>query len=338
MSEKSAVETGRGAVAVDDTEGVPFYEYVLLACGGELRARKIEIIQVNMGLRCNQACTHCHASASPKRTESMGPKIMRQVIDAAVRTRCRLVEITGGAPELHAKFRWFISELHDNAISIRLRTNLTALLEEGLEDLPELLRDLGAQLVASLPSHLEEHVTAQRGKGVYEKSIEAIKKLNALGYGIERDLPLDLVYNPDGPLLPPEQGGLEEAYRRELSDRFGIGFTRLLTVANMPIGRFLEKLKQDGRVEEYMGLLRESFNPATVDRVMCRNQITVKWDGTVYDCDFNLALDVPVVGRNKIENLDHAAVVGRAIKTGDHCFGCTAGTGSFCGGALAYLL
>jgi radical SAM/Cys-rich protein len=334
VAENSAAVNGRGTVAVTDNEGVPFYEYVLLASGGELRGRKVEIMQVNIGLKCNQACKHCHVDASPTRTECMEPKVMQDVIDAAVRTKCRLVEITGGAPELHTKFRWFITELHRQGVPVRLRTNLTVLLEKGLEDLPELFRDLGVQLIASLPCYLEEGVNAQRGQGVYEKSIDVIKKLNALGYGIEPHLSLDLVYNPGGPFLPPDQGSLEEDYRRELHKRFGISFTHLLTITNMPIGRFFEQLQETGEAEKYMTLLRDSFNPATVDKVMCRNQITINWDGAIYDCDFNLALDLPVVGQNHIENLDHAAVVGRAIKTGNHCFGCTAGAGSSCGGAL----
>jgi radical SAM/Cys-rich protein len=334
VAENSAAVNGSGTVAVTDNEGVPFYEYVLLASGGELRGRKVEIMQVNIGLKCNQACKHCHVDASPTRTECMEPKVMQDVIDAAVRTKCRLVEITGGAPELHTKFRWFITELHRQGVPVRLRTNLTVLLEKGLEDLPELFRDLGVQLIASLPCYLEEGVNAQRGQGVYEKSIDVIKKLNALGYGIEPHLSLDLVYNPGGPFLPPDQGSLEEDYRRELHKRFGISFTHLLTITNMPIGRFFEQLQETGEAEKYMTLLRDSFNPATVDKVMCRNQITINWDGAIYDCDFNLALDLPVVGQNHIENLDHAAVVGRAIKTGNHCFGCTAGAGSSCGGAL----
>ena len=334
MSENPGVGSGKDAVAVDETEGVPFFEYVLLASGGELRARKVEAMQVNIGLKCNQACTHCHVDASPTRTECMSPKVMQDVIDAAIRTRCTLVEITGGAPELHTKFRWFISELHNKGMPTRLRTNLTAMLEKGLEDLPEMLRDLGVQIVASLPYYIEEAVAEQRGKGVFRKSIKVIKRLNSLGYGTEPELRLDLVYNPVGPTLPPDQQQLEEEYRRELHERYGTRFSRLLTMTNMPIGRFIDQLKEDGKVEEYMALLRESFNPATVDKVMCRNQITINWDGAVYDCDFNLALDVPVVGQNQVENLDHAAVVGRAIRTGSHCFGCTAGGGSSCGGQL----
>jgi len=334
VSEKSAEGNGRGAATATETDDVPFYEYVLLASSGELRGRKVEMMQVNIGLKCNQTCKHCHVDASPKRMECMNPKVMQDVIDAAVRTRCRLVEITGGAPELHTQFRWFITELHAQGIPVRVRTNLTVLLEKGLEDLPELLRDLGVQLIASLPGYLEEGVSAQRGRGVYEKSIEVIKKLNSLGYGIEPDLTLDLVYNPGGPVLPPDQGELELEYRRELETRHGIKFSHLLTMTNMPIGRFYEQLQENGEAENYMTLLRDSFNPATVDKVMCRNQLTINWDGAVYDCDFNLALDMPVVGQNQVENLDHAAVVGRAIRTGGHCFGCTAGAGSSCGGAL----
>ena len=334
MSEKSLVETGKGAAAVEVTGGVPFHEYVLLASGGELRGRKIEAIQVNIGLKCNQACVHCHLEASPTRTECMDPQVMQEVIDAAERTRCTLVEITGGAPELHTKFRWFVSTLRKKNITVRVRTNLTALLEKGQEDLPEFLRDFGVELIASLPCYLEENVRIQRGKGVFEKSIKVIKQLNSIGYGINPELPLDLVYNPGGAYLPPEQSTLEEDYHRELDERFGIQFTNLLTITNMPIGRFFESLQADGHAEDYMTLLRESFNPATVDQVMCRNQISINWDGRIFDCDFNLALDLPVVGRNRIENLDQASVVGRAIKTGDHCFGCTAGAGSSCGGAL----
>lgn len=306
----------------------------LSACGGELTAREIETIQVNIGLECNQACLHCHLEASPARTECMDPQVMGAVIDAAERLQCGLVDITGGAPEMHPNFRWFITSLHERGISVQVRTNLTALLEEGLQDIPELYRDFGVQLVASLPCCLEENVRAQRGKGAYEKSIQVIKQLNSLGYGIEPELPLGLVYNPGGPSLPPEQRGLEEDYRRELNERFGISFTHLLTITNMPIGRFFDSLRADGKDEEYMTLLRESFNPATVDQVMCRSLISVNWDGRVYDCDFNLALDLPAVANARVEDLERDAIAGRPIVTGDHCFGCTAGAGSSCGGSL----
>jgi radical SAM/Cys-rich protein len=334
MSEKREAQNGKGGVAVNADGGVPFYEYVLLASGGELRGRKIETMQVNIGLKCNQACVHCHVEASPTRTECMGPEVMQEVIDAVERTRCTLVEITGGAPELHTKFRWFVSTLHKKNITVRVRTNLTVMLGKGQEDLPEFLKDNGVELIASLPCYLEENVRIQRGRGVFEKSIKVIQQLNSLGYGIEPELPLSLVYNPSGAYLPPNQATLEEDYHRELDERYGIKFTNLLTITNMPIGRFFERLQADEQAEEYMTLLRESFNPATVDQVMCRNQISINWDGKIFDCDFNLALDMPVVGRNRIEKLDQASVVGRAIKTGNHCFGCTAGAGSSCSGAL----
>jgi radical SAM/Cys-rich protein len=334
VAEESGVRNGRGAVVVDEKGDIPFYESFLSACGGELAAWEIETIQVNVGLRCNQACLHCHVESSPTRTECMEPAVMQQVVDAAERVGCRLVDITGGAPELHTDFRWFITSLRARGIGVQVRTNLTVLLEEGLRDIPELYRELGVHLVASLPCYLEEHVRAQRGKGTYEKSVQVIKELNSLGYGIEEELPLDLVYNPGGPSLPPEQSGLEADYRRELCERFGIHFTRLLTITNMPIGRFFDRLATEGKDEEYMNLLRESFNPATVDEVMCRRLISVRWDGRIYDCDFNLALDLPAIGLGHIGDLERDSVAGRRIVTGDHCYGCTAGAGSSCGGSL----
>ena len=334
MAKEYAGKNGRGAVVVGEEGDVPFYEDFLSFCGGDLSAREIETIQVNIGLKCNQACLHCHVEASPKRTECMDPSVMGEVIKAAERVGCRLVDITGGAPELHTDFRWFITSLHEKDIAVQVRTNLTALLEDGLQDLPELYRDLGVHLVASLPCYLEENVRAQRGRGTYEKSIQVIKKLNSLGYGIESELPLDLVYNPGGPSLPPEQQALEEDYRRELFHRFGIHFTRLLTITNMPIGRFFDGLRADGKDEEYMTLLRESFNPTTVDHVMCRSLISVRWDGRIFDCDFNLALDLPAIGLGGIEEVDRDTMNDRPIVTGDHCFGYTAGAGSSCGGSL----
>lgn len=334
MAKESAVESGQCIRVAGQEGGLPLHEDFLSACGGELAAREIETLQVNVGLRCNQACLHCHVEASPVRSECMEPEVMQQVIDAAQRMECRLVDITGGAPEMNTDFRWFITSLHEGGLAIQVRTNQTVLLEEGYEDIPELYRQLGVRLVASLPCYLEGNVRAQRGNGTFEKSIQVIQKLNSLGYGIEEGLPLDLVYNPRGPSLPPEQAGLEADYRRELLERFGIHFTNLLTITNMPIGRFFDGLAARGKVEEYMKLLREAFNPATVEQVMCRSQINVRWDGQIYDCDFNLALGLPAIGLGSIGDLDPAAVVRRPIVTGNHCFGCTAGAGSSCGGSL----
>ena len=334
VAKESAVRNGRDTQGRSRRGDLPFKKSFLSACGGELVAGEIETLQVNVGLRCNQACLHCHVGASPTRSECMPPEVMQQVIDAARRLECRFVDVTGGAPEMHSDFRWFITTLHDRGIAVQVRTNLTVLLEEDYQDIPKLYRQLGVRLVASLPSYLEKNVRAQRGSGTFKKSIQVIKMLNSLGYGVEDGLPLDLVYNPVGPSLPPEQADLEADYRRELQERFGIRFTNLLTITNMPIGRFFDRLAASGKAGEYMNLLRKSFNPATVDEVMCRSQINVGWDGRTYDCDFNLSLGLPATGLGRIGDLDPDAVVGRPIVTGNHCFGCTAGAGSSCGGSL----
>jgi radical SAM/Cys-rich protein len=247
-----------------------------------------------------------------------------------------LIDLTGGAPELNPSFRQFVSALRKENLQVQVRTNLTVLLEPGMEDLPEFLRNHQIHLVASLPCYLEENVRAQRGEGVYGKSIEAIRRLNALGYGIKTHLPLSLVYNPGGPFLPPPQSALEKDYRRELGQRFGITFTHLLTITNMPLGRFHSELSLQKQEENYLQLLRKSFNLQTVEGLMCRYQISVGWDGTLYDCDFNLALKLPVDhgAPDHIQRFNPAELLTRRIVTGEHCFGCTAGYGSSCSGAL----
>lgn len=247
-----------------------------------------------------------------------------------------MVDLTGGAPEMNLHFRKFVQALRQEGHRVQVRTNLTVLLEAGLEDLAEFLREHQVQLVASLPCYLEENVQAQRGVGVYEKSIAAIKRLNALGYGFESGLALNLVYNPGGPFLPPPQKVLEEDYRRELGTRFGISFTRLLTITNMPLGRFRAELNRQNQEQDYLRLLRKSFNPHTVGGLMCRQQISIGWDGTLYDCDFNLALGLPVNhgAPDHIQSFSPPDLRMRRIVTGEHCFACTAGAGSSCGGAL----
>jgi len=296
----------------------------------------IDTLQVNMGLRCNQQCIHCHLEASPRRREMMEWPTMQMVLQAARSAGCQLVDLTGGAPELNLYFRRFVTALRQEGHPVQVRTNLSVLLEAGMEEMPEFFRDHQIQLVASLPCYLEENVCAQRGKGVYEKSITAIKRLNALGYGSKTNLPLNLVYNPGGPFLPPPQSALEEDYRRELSARFGIAFTRLLTITNMPLGRFRTGLGRQNQEGDYLQLLQKSFNPQTVAGLMCRHQISVGWDGTLYDCDFNLALGLPVNhgAPDHIQSFRPADLMKRRIVTGAHCFGCTAGSGSSCGGAL----
>ncbi len=261
---------------------------------------------------------------------------MQLVVEASKRVHCKLIDLTGGAPELNPHFRRFVKALCQEGHRVQVRTNLTVLSEPGMEELPEFFRKHQIQLVASMPCYLEENVCAQRGKGVYERSIAAIKRLNALGYGSNPELTLNLVYNPGGPFLPPPQLVLEEDYRRELGQRFGITFTRLLTITNMPLGRFRTELIRKKEEENYLRLLRESFNPQTVTELMCRHQLNVGWDGTLYDCDFNLALGLSVNhgAPDHIQSFRLEDLWKRRIVTGEHCFACTAGFGSSCGGAL----
>ncbi len=301
-----------------------------------LRSVNIETLQVNLGLLCNQRCTHCHLEASPERDEIMEWPVMELILEAAKSAGCQRVDLTGGAPELNPHFRPFVAALRREGREVKVRTNLTVLSEPGMEALPQFFGDHQVHLVASLPCYLEENVCAQRGKGAYERSIDAIKRLNGLGYGSHPELPLSLVYNPGGPFLPPSQSALEEDYRRELGQRFGITFTHLLTLTNMPLGRFRRELT--GRKEEgkYLQLLRDSFNPQTVAGLMCRYQLSVGWDGRLYDCDFNLALGLPVNhgAPDHIRSFKPKELRTRRVVTGEHCFACTAGAGSSCGGAL----
>jgi radical SAM/Cys-rich protein len=262
--------------------------------------------------------------------------IMELVLKAAESSRCRLVDLTGGAPELNPHFRPFVRALREKNHHVQVRTNLTVLLEPGMEDMVEFFREHCVQLVASLPCYTEENVTFQRGAGIYEKSIEAIRRLNSLGYGTESSLALNLVYNPGGPFLPPPQVALEEDYRRELYDRFGLAFTNLLTITNMALGRFRNELVRQDQAEVYGRLLRKSFNQKTLPGLMCRRQISVGWDGTLYDCDFNLALGLQVNhgAPDNIHSFDPFCLWKRRIVTGEHCFACTAGAGSSCGGSI----
>ena len=254
----------------------------------------IETVQVNVGLQCNQSCTHCHLECSPARDEVMDWDTMSTVKAAALRAGVSLVDITGGAPELNPHLRKFIADLQTSGLTVQVRTNLTVLLEESQEGMIEFFRDHAVRLVASMPCYLEQNVTVQRGPEAYQRSIEAIRRLNEAGYGNEDGMQLNLVYNPAGPFLPPDQAELERDYRRELQSRFGINFSHLLTITNMPLGRFRRQLQAEGREEEYIKLLENAFNPATLPGLMCRHQVSVGWDGTLYDCDFNLALRCPV--------------------------------------------
>ena len=304
--------------------------------GRDLYSAAVQTVQVNVGLRCNLQCRHCHLSAGPDRREVMAWSTMESIFRLlAALPGCR-VDITGGAPELNPHFIRFVAGLRAAGHPAQVRTNLSVFFEPGMEELPEFFHEQDVQLVASLPCYLDGNVRAQRGEGVYEKSIAAIRRLNRLGYGIDAERALNLVYNPGGPFLPPDQTALEEAYRRELRERHGIEFTRLLTIANMPLGRFLDDLKRQKKVTEYRNLLADSFNSGTIDGLMCRHQICIAWDGALADCDFNLALGLSLDGKlaSHIDQLDPTTLANRRIVTGRHCFGCTAGCGSSCGGAL----
>ncbi len=313
-----------------------FDRQVVEATGERLAGLSLETVQVNIGLRCDLACRHCHVESSPRRTEEMDWPTMKLVLRAAEEAGARTLDITGGAPEMNPHLRRLIGAAQKTGLRVMVRTNLTILLEDGYTDIPEFYREFKVYLVASLPCYLEENVDRQRGRHTYERSIEALQVLNRLGYGIDPHLPLDLVYNPLGPSLPPETDGLEEAYRRELDRRHGIRFTRLIAITNMPIGRFLHDLKREGKEGSYAELLLESFNPRTLPGLMCRHQVHVSWDGSLHDCDFNYALGMRTAsgGPAHIRDLDPAWFARRRIRTGEHCFGCTAGRGSSCGGAL----
>ena len=304
--------------------------------GKGLHSLDIATIQVNIGLKCNLECTHCHVVSSPRRKEMMDWETMEHVITAAEKTNAQLVDITGGAPEMHPEFRRFVRTARDKGFLVMVRTNLTILLQPGFETVPSFFRDQSVHLCASLPCYLEENVDTQRGTGVFEESIRALRRLNGYGYGIEPDLPLNLVYNPIGPILPAAQSELEADYRHELRSKYDIEFTHLLTIANMPIGRFRADLKRENQLHAYNQLLQDSFNVETLDGLMCRHQINIGWDGSMYDCDFNLALKLPVEKGlpQHIRDFDPDLFSRRRVVTGNYCFGCTAGSGSSCTGAL----
>ena len=304
----------------------------------QLVAKDITWLQINLGRRCNQACHHCHVDAGPKRTETMSAAVADRLIALMEASpSLELVDLTGGAPELNVPFRRLV--LAARALDLRVidRCNLTILSEPGQEDLADFLADQGVEIVASLPCYSAENVDKQRGGGVFTRSIEALQRLNSLGYGQgDGRLVLDLVYNPTGPSLPPAQASLEADYKAQLKDQFGVVFDSLITITNMPIARFAHELRRSGQLEEYCALLQSSFNAATLDGLMCRSLVSVSWDGTLHDCDFNQMLELPLApsAPRTIWDLgDLGELRGRAVQTETHCFGCTAGAGSSCAGA-----
>jgi radical SAM/Cys-rich protein len=305
-----------------------------------LRRTRPEILQVNVGKLCNLTCVHCHVNAGPKRKEIMARETIDRVIDWLAKTEIPVVDLTGGAPEMIPDFRYLIERVRalDKPRHIIDRSNLTILLDPGYEDLPEFLAGHRVEIIASMPCYTPENVDAQRGEGVFDGSIAAMQLLNALGYGIDSELPLHLVYNPVGAFLPGPQDELEADYKRELFSHFGIVFNKLYSITNLPIGRFAAYLRHNDKFEEYMELLVSAFNPVTIDGLMCRNTLSVGWRGEVYDCDFNQQLNMQWKNPDKsglfLWHIDPDKIDNHQIMTGDHCFGCTAGAGSSCGGAL----
>jgi len=298
---------------------------------GPLAAGDITVLQVNMGSRCNMACNHCHVSAGPGRTEAMEKGTVDAVVQVLKDSTIGTLDITGGAPEMNPLFPLLVGNARKAGKRVIARTNLTVFFEEGMGGFPEFYRDHDVELIASLPCYLEQNVTATRGNGTFQKSVDALRKLNSLGYGDETGtLSLSLVYNPAGPFLAPAQSCLEADYKRELKARHGIVFNRLFAFTNMPIGRFRDALVRSGNIGAYLDMLASAFNPATLDRIMCRSLVSVGWDGRLYDCDFNQVLGMPVASDvpQHINEFDLSALGRRNISVDDHCFGCTAGQGS----------
>lgn len=317
---------------------------------------RLESLQVNLGYKCNLSCTHCHVNAGPNRKELMSRETIDQLLEYIELHDIKTLDLTGGAPELNPDFRYFVTEARQRGVHVMDRCNLTILLEPGQQDLAQFLVDNQVEIVASLPCYTQDNVDAQRGKGVFDGSIIALQQLNALGYGFgDPDKALSLVYNPGGAFLPPEQQQLEQDYKEHLRKHFDIEFDQLYTITNMPISRFGAVLASKGEFENYMDLLRSSFSQTNLDNVMCKSLISIDWQGFVYDCDFNQMLDMPLHGvkpntlidadrsgdliattdsRTHISELLSQSLIGAPIVVADHCYGCTAGQGSSCGGAL----
>ena len=304
-----------------------------------IKRARLDTVQVNLGYRCNQQCLHCHVNASPKRKEMMTRETVDQVLAYLRTSGAKALDLTGGAPELNLHFRYLVQQARALGVRVIDRCNLTILFEPGQDDLAEFLAQQRVEITASLPCYLEANVNQQRGSGVFTSSIQALQKLNALGYGqANSGLILNLVYNPQGPSLPPPQEALEHDYKKHLSEQYGIVFNQLYALANMPIQRFGSTLISQGGFQDYMVLLRGAHNPAALNNVMCRSLISIDWQGYVYDCDFNQMLSVPLGAvqqpRVHIKNLSEVNLTGKPITVKDHCYGCTAGQGSSCGGAL----
>jgi len=294
------------------------------------RALGVDVMQVNLGYRCLMACRHCHVQAGPDRTELMDRENIELVLEVLKKYPPLVLDLTGGSPELNPHFKYLVLEARKLGRHVICRSNLTIFFEDIGQELPDFYRDQAVEIIASLPCYTEENVDTMRGRGTFQKSIRALRQLNAMGFGADStDLKLNLVYNPEGPFLPAAESTLEEAYKKELKKRYDIIFNRLFTFSNMPVGRFRDHLIRTGHLEKYMGKLKEAFRPETVQDIMCRHLINVRWDGRLFDCDFNqaLGLDLHEVYPQHIRDFDPDALSRREIRVGDHCFGCTAGQG-----------
>lgn len=325
-------------LAGDEGRKLPDFKEKLAACSlFPLKPSGIEIFQVNIGKQCNQTCKHCHVDAGPHRREMMSRETMEQCLDALKENPAKVVDITGGAPEMHKDFRWFVEQVRAFGCHVMVRCNLTIILaNKKYNDLPGFFKANKVEVVSSLPFFTADRTDRQRGEGVFEKSIRALKMLNAVGYGMEgTGLTLNLVYNPAGAFLPASQQALEEQFKISLLKEHNIHFNKLFTIANMPVSRFLEFLVNSGNYESYMEKLAQAFNPIAAEGVMCRNTISVGWDGSLYDCDFNQMLELKVDARapRHVKDFNLDALNTRDIVIHQHCYGCTAGSGSGCGGA-----
>ena len=324
---------------LESTACCPSFERPMEKAGlHPLRSTGMTVLQINVGKLCNQTCRHCHVDAGPDRIESMSRETAELCIQTLAQTDIPTVDITGGAPELNPNFRWLVEQARGLNRHVMDRCNLSVLLLPSQADLAQFLAAHRVEIVASLPYYREPQTDAQRGEGVFDKSIQGLRRLNQLGYGKpDSGLVLNLVHNPVGAFLPPKQDAIESQFRKELRVKYGIEFNRLYSITNMPISRFLEFLVDSGNYEDYMQRLANAFNPAAAAGVMCRYTLSVGWDGTLYDCDFNQMLDLPVASgaTPHIRNFNFAQLQQRTIVTGNHCYGCTAGSGSSCGGAVA---
>lgn len=303
-----------------------------------LKALDVDVFQINVGKMCNQVCNHCHVDAGPDRKEIMTRETMQQCLDAIDKTTCSTVDLTGGAPEMNPDFRWFVEQLSAKGKKIIVRCNLTIIVaNKKYNDLPEFFKKHNIEVASSLPYFTSTKTDAQRGDGVFEKSIKALKMLNDVGYGKEgTGLILDLVYNPSGAFLPPEQGALESDFKKKLKDRFDIVFNKLWAITNLPISRYLEYLVASENYEGYMNKLVDAYNPMAAAGVMCRNTISIGWDGYIFDCDFNQMLDLKVAAKGQhLKDFDVESLKNRSVIVNQHCYGCTAGSGSSCGGTVA---